>query len=248
MLKRALYDVLRVEQTASEQEIKTAYRKLAAHYHPDVFWGDKEYAEEIMKEINHAYAILSDPESRRIYDAELRIQQEAEKQDEERQPPKPANTETKAAQNIDKNRTSKYRFRWRNAICYIIFFIIFALVSVLLLGVSVYLSPDNEVSRNIDTAFNPTSLTLPDISMPMPEIILETTTDPTDSLATKEKKFTLGSSKEEVKNIMGIPSEIHDYTSFTAWYYRDGYRLSTVTFDETGHVEEWINAGNLKLK
>jgi curved DNA-binding protein len=61
------YHVLGVSRTASEQEIKQAYRKLARKYHPDVNPGDTQ-AEVRFKEINEAYEVLSDKEKRAKYD------------------------------------------------------------------------------------------------------------------------------------------------------------------------------------
>lgn len=65
--KRDYYEVLNVERTASVTEIRSAYRKLAAKYHPDVNPGDHT-AEEKFKEINEANEILSSPEKRQMYD------------------------------------------------------------------------------------------------------------------------------------------------------------------------------------
>lgn len=65
--KRDYYEVLGVSRTATDEEIKKAYRKLAKQYHPDANPGDKT-AEAKFKEASEAYAILSDPEKRRQYD------------------------------------------------------------------------------------------------------------------------------------------------------------------------------------
>src|SRR5579872_4015095 len=61
------YEVLGVPRTASEDEIKKSFRKLARQYHPDVA-KTKKGAEEKFKEINEAYEVLSDPEKRKKYD------------------------------------------------------------------------------------------------------------------------------------------------------------------------------------
>src|ERR1700712_1270118 len=61
------YKVLGLEKTASQDDIKKAYRKLAVKYHPDKNPGDKK-AEEKFKEINEANEVLSDAEKRKKYD------------------------------------------------------------------------------------------------------------------------------------------------------------------------------------
>jgi molecular chaperone DnaJ len=63
-----LYDTIGVSKTASAEEIKKAYRKLARQHHPDRNPGDKA-AEEKFKEVQAAYDVLSDPEKRKQYDA-----------------------------------------------------------------------------------------------------------------------------------------------------------------------------------
>ena len=67
MAKRDYYEVLGVDKSASEDEIKKAYRKIAIKYHPDRNPGNKE-AEEKFKEAAEAYDVLRDPQKRQQYD------------------------------------------------------------------------------------------------------------------------------------------------------------------------------------
>ncbi len=67
MAETDYYKILGVNKTASDNEIKKAYRKLAMKYHPDHTKGDKS-AEETFKKISEAYAVLSDKEKRKQYD------------------------------------------------------------------------------------------------------------------------------------------------------------------------------------
>ena len=60
------YELLGVERSASQRDIKTAYRQMARQYHPDV--SDEPDAESRFKEINEAYQVLSDPDKRSAYD------------------------------------------------------------------------------------------------------------------------------------------------------------------------------------
>ncbi len=67
MANKDFYEVLGVDKSASDDDIKRAFKKLALKYHPDRNQGDEE-AEERFKEINEAYQVLSDPEKRQRYD------------------------------------------------------------------------------------------------------------------------------------------------------------------------------------
>ena len=66
MEKRDLYEILGIQRSASQDEIKSAFRHLARKYHPDI--NKSPDAEERFKEINEAFAVLSDPEKRSVYD------------------------------------------------------------------------------------------------------------------------------------------------------------------------------------
>lgn len=65
--KRDYYDILGINRNASEDMIKKAFRKLAKKYHPDSNVGNPQ-AEQMFKDVNEAYSILSDPEKRKLYD------------------------------------------------------------------------------------------------------------------------------------------------------------------------------------
>ena len=67
MSKRDYYEVLGVLRTATEEEVKKSYRRLAMQHHPDRNPGNLE-AEELFKEAAEAYEVLHDPEKRSLYD------------------------------------------------------------------------------------------------------------------------------------------------------------------------------------
>lgn len=65
------YEVLGIKKTATTSEIKEAYKELVKKYHPDIYPGDKSYAEKRTKEINIAYDVLSDPKAKEEYDLSI---------------------------------------------------------------------------------------------------------------------------------------------------------------------------------
>jgi molecular chaperone DnaJ len=65
-MARDYYDILGLSKSASDSDIKSAYRKLAMKYHPDRNPGDKK-AEENFKEISEAYEVLKDPQKKAAY-------------------------------------------------------------------------------------------------------------------------------------------------------------------------------------
>ncbi|RYD75758.1 MAG: J domain-containing protein [Sphingobacteriales bacterium] len=73
MAQKNYYSILGLPQTASAEDVKRAYRKLAFRYHPDQSKGGLQ-GEERFKEIKEAYEILIHPQQRRQHDATLRSQ------------------------------------------------------------------------------------------------------------------------------------------------------------------------------
>src|SRR5437870_2147933 len=67
-MKRDYYEILGVSRSATEDDVKKAYRKLALKYHPDRNPEDRQRSEERFKEISEAYQVLSEPERRSLYD------------------------------------------------------------------------------------------------------------------------------------------------------------------------------------
>ena len=75
IMDKNYYEILQINQNASPEIIEKAYKTLAKKYHPDLQEeSNKKQAEEILKEINEAYEILSDPNKKTLYDQNLKNQ------------------------------------------------------------------------------------------------------------------------------------------------------------------------------
>lgn len=81
-MSQTYYDILGVSPTATPNEIKAAYRKLAFEFHPDRN-PNKEIADTKMKELNFVYSVLSDPQQRKWYDESIEVTDEFEKTEED---------------------------------------------------------------------------------------------------------------------------------------------------------------------
>jgi len=65
------YKTLGIKKSSTPEEIRAAYKALAKKYHPDVYRGNKDYAEKMMQDVNVAYDTLSDPAKREMYDLSM---------------------------------------------------------------------------------------------------------------------------------------------------------------------------------
>ena len=113
------YDILGVSKTATDDEIKSAYRKLAKKYHPDLYTGEESiYAEQKVRELNEAYQVLSDDFLKSQYDLELK-----KTKDENRYEfqygtnNRTENKRTTSRNDMEKNENSSksaMNFKWKN--------------------------------------------------------------------------------------------------------------------------------------
>ncbi|MBD5088269.1 MAG: J domain-containing protein [Clostridiales bacterium] len=97
------YKVLEIHNSASKDEIRKAYRNLARKYHPDSNPGNKE-AEEKFKEINDAYAILSDEQKKEQYDREASMKKSSMNGEMFQQKTKQSSTKTTQPTKTSSNR------------------------------------------------------------------------------------------------------------------------------------------------
>ena len=133
-----LYDVLEVSEKASEEVIKMAYKALCKKYHPDIYKGDPDYANQKMYEINEAYSILSNQSKRTEYDKKLfNSRKNAEKDTLHTDTYTPKNNtsaETEKQQEFkDKKTIEKHT---NKTIIFVVLFIIIGLILFIIIGTS----------------------------------------------------------------------------------------------------------------
>ena len=130
-MSKEYYKTLGVEKSASQDEIKKAYRKLALKYHPDRNKGDKE-AEEKFKELGEAYAVLSDPKTRARYDATMGLPFGAPSSIKRS---RPSYSSRWAAASSPYPSPQQTRFsKWRKHLMWIDFFLWLSIVAFLVVG------------------------------------------------------------------------------------------------------------------
>lgn len=89
------YDILDVSVTATNEEIKKAYLKKIKEYHPDIYEGDKDFAVQKTAELNEAYNVLKDENSRKEYDIKHNINQKT--------------TEVENEENLEENENNIFK-------------------------------------------------------------------------------------------------------------------------------------------
>ena len=102
------YDILGVPPTASQEEIRRAYRAQVKFFHPDVFRESEEVAKIKTQQLNEAYAILGDPVQRELYDSKLKREEEAKKQSAQSQK-RAEETKKQSTQSRKRQYTHVYR-------------------------------------------------------------------------------------------------------------------------------------------
>ena len=103
------YEILGVSKNATQKEIRDAYKKLVKKYHPDLYQGDKQFAEKRTQEINNAYDILSNEKTKMQYDDEItpKVTYEYTPPKYNYEPPR-YNTYTSSYNNTKSNRESYF--------------------------------------------------------------------------------------------------------------------------------------------
>lgn len=109
-MKKTLYELLEIQENATQDEIRKAFRQLAIKYHPDKNLDNQSAAEEKFKEIHAAYQILSDTEKKAKYDQILKNNRnnEQRKKDEQKEHFKQTRTNQKSTTNYGTNKKNNW--------------------------------------------------------------------------------------------------------------------------------------------
>jgi curved DNA-binding protein CbpA len=258
------YKVLGVTDFASLDEIKTAYRKLAKKFHPDMNQGDK-FSEERFIQIQSAYEALCDNAKRKKLDEILR-ESESKKNYQKQESTKSKETykeqQTKSDNNTNNSQTKNSETKKENtneqtknfipkktinnslifgAIGLLVFYIFYSITSnknnkKSVINISDYLSKDS---------YNPPTQKENNYQ---PKATLETNNNYSDEVSSSISKdnFTIGSSKQEVLKIQGNPSRTVklDELNKDIWH----YDFSSITFIDGKVTEYSNNSNNLRVQ
>lgn len=235
--------ILGLDASASEAQVKEAYRDLAKVWHPDRFGDDARLgnkAQERLKEINEACRVLKS--------RQWRPQPSGSAQRPPRQPDRPPDPAPRSSPPrpsphtepvVERTKASLFQWNWS--------WVIGALLLVGLWGLSQSRPPESEPSNLVQHSATPSAPGSPDGSLTPPASAQRSeagesaplTSAPAARPAPLEGFFTVGSSKDEVLAVQGTPTEFHD----SVWKY--GY--SSVTFTN-GRVAGWEISSLNELK
>lgn len=241
------YKILGIVDFSTSQEIKIAYRKLSKKFHPDLNEGDK-FFEEKFKELQNAYEVLSNIDTKRIYDENLRktypvdfnpVNEKATYQETKKE----EQSTREEADNVSSDSKQAKSFFRRNVfkiatVLILVLGLVYLIISFTKstkIPVSTTSINSNEVnerdSGNIFIRYNPSKL--------------NSKSDTTNSSTKKQIVFKVGSSKPEVFEAQGAPTRIDLFSSSKSetWY----YELSSITFINSKVVDFSNRSGNLKI-
>jgi len=218
------YNVLEIDKLADLETIRNAYRNLAKKYHPDTCQIlSKKEAEEKFKLISEAYDVLSDSNKRERYDLAIISKEIKKKNNEENTIKRQAATNWSADgfhyEAFGCKPTNKY-YTPDKAKQRVERIIVLSKIGVAFLLVILFIAFGiiaDKKTKNIDQSQN----------------VVQQTNKP---VTLKKEYFTLGSTKQKVINVMGIPYEDNSYSY--------EYRNSSVYFNQKGIVVGWNNVNN----
>lgn len=150
------YEILNLSKNATQTEIKRSYKKLVKKYHPDLYLGDKNFAEQKIKQINEAYDILSNSEKKLAYDETLKPSFETPYKAPET---KPSNAQTAESvfTNFMVEKLNHLTVKRQIQIFVLIFLMTLSLFFMNLFQVSYYLTPPSDINTTASNTTNTNS-------------------------------------------------------------------------------------------